>query len=93
MPNHLHGILIIEYDKALSDIDENKFRIQSNSLGSIIGQFKSVVTKRIRNAGEDSFSWHPRFYEHIIRSEKALYNIRKYIQLNPLKWELDEYYL
>ncbi len=27
--------------------------------------------------------WQPNYYEHIIRNEKALYKIRKYIQENP----------
>ncbi len=92
MPNHLHGILIIDSDKFYADVNDNSFKLLPNSLGSIIGQFKSIVTKRIREIGNVEFSWHPRFYEHIIRSENALFNIRKYIQLNPLKWELDEYY-
>ena len=91
MPNHLHGILILDNNNPSVDNDENAFRIQANSLGSIIGQFKSIVTKRIRDSGENMFCWQPGYYEHIIRSEKALYNIRRYIKLNPLKWELDEY--
>ena len=36
--------------------------------------------------------WQKGFYEHIIRNETDLFNIRKYIELNPLKWEIDEYY-
>ncbi len=35
------------------------------------------------------FQWQSRFYEHIIRDEKALRNIRQYIRENPLKWESD----
>ncbi len=33
--------------------------------------------------------WQRNYYEHIIRSEAALYAIRRYIQNNPLQWELD----
>ncbi|PIR93481.1 transposase [Candidatus Falkowbacteria bacterium CG10_big_fil_rev_8_21_14_0_10_43_10] len=61
---------------------------QANSLGSIINQFKSVCTKRIRKISPN-FTWQPRFYDHIIRNEYSLQNIRNYIYNNPLKWEID----
>ena len=32
------------------------------------------------------------FYEHIIRTEKDLFETRSYIENNPIKWETDEYY-
>lgn len=34
--------------------------------------------------------WQTRFYDRIIRNEKELFNIRKYIEQNPLKWELEK---
>jgi len=66
----------------------------ANSLGSIIGQFKSKVTKRLReiSGSSDLKIWQINYYEHIIKSEIDLQNIRKYITLNPLKWEIDEYF-
>ncbi|MCL6098133.1 MAG: hypothetical protein M1391_06140 [Bacteroidetes bacterium] len=64
-------------------------------MGNIIGSFKSASSKRIHKAQVESLSiiWQRNYYEHIIRNEKDLYNIRKYIELNPLKWELDENYV
>ena len=35
------------------------------------------------------FVWQKSFYDHIIRNEKSLNNIRQYIKNNPLKWEND----
>ncbi len=35
------------------------------------------------------FSWQPRFHDRIIRNEKELFNVRRYIQDNPLKWNDD----
>jgi len=67
--------------------------IKPNSLGSIIGQIKSITTKRIRAFGQLNFAWQPRFYDHIIRNEKDLFRIRKYIESNPLKWETEKYYI
>ena len=64
-------------------------RLCKGSLGAIVGQFKSVCTKRIWAAGHD-FAWQSRFYDEIIRSEASLSTIREYIQNNPLKWESDK---
>jgi len=63
-------------------------------LGAIIRGFKSVVTNRIRElTGDPELKiWQRNYYEHIIRNEIDLHSIRSYIELNPLKWELDEYY-
>ena len=36
------------------------------------------------------FGWQPRFYDHIVRDEDSLNQIRQYIIDNPLKWELDK---
>ena len=92
MPNHLHGILVInEGPKKTSHRDvSTKTYLRSQSLGAIIGQFKSVCTKRIRGCGFSRFGWQARFYEHIIRDESSLGNIRQYIVDNPAKWELDD---
>ena len=35
--------------------------------------------------------WQRNYYEHVIRSEKALAAIRQYIADNPLRWALDRY--
>lgn len=40
--------------------------------------------------GHTDFVWQPRFYDHIIRNEKSLREIRQYIIENPLKWALDK---
>ncbi len=61
-----------------------------NTLGTIINQFKSVCTKRIRAAGSVEFAWQSRFYDHIIRDEKSFERIRSYISANPLRWGDDE---
>ena len=66
--------------------------LKPNSLGSIIGQFKSACTKRIRKNENNNFAWQANYYDHIIRNQKDLDRIREYIQSNPLKWELDKFY-
>jgi REP element-mobilizing transposase RayT len=64
-------------------------RLQAGSLGAIVGQIKSVCTKRIRAAGHTEFGWQSRFYDHIIRDEGALQRIREYIANNPATWADD----
>ena len=101
MPNHFHGILIIERRDTSrcvpTKVNENrKFgEMQPGSLSVIMRSFKSAVTKKINELRSTPGKeiWQKGFYEHIIRNEKDLYNIRKYIELNPLQWEIDEYYL
>ena len=66
---------------------------KSGSLSVIIRSFKSAVTKNCRKNGFTQFEWLPRFYEHIIRSERYLEKIRQYIVKNPVKWKMDEYFI
>ena len=99
MPNHVHGIIIINNatvethcNASLPRIDgpwkTNQFGPQRNNLASIVRGFKSSV-KRICNKNGYHFQWQSRFYDRIIRDEKSLDYIREYIHYNPLKWELD----
>ena len=67
--------------------------IQPGSLGAIIRSFKSAVTKRI-NAQRDTPGapvWQRNYWEHVIRTERALDAIRRYITHNPARWHLDRY--
>jgi putative transposase len=99
MPNHVHGILIIEEDLVgnayMRSHKRNAFMhsLQDKTkmlLSKIIQQYKSSVTRKINSMQNDfKFEWQKSFYDHIIRSEKSLENIRQYTQSNPLKWELD----
>ncbi len=65
-------------------------RLVSRSLGAIIGQTKSVCTKRIRAAGFPEFEWQERFFDEIIWNKKTLMNVRAYILGNPAKWDTDK---
>jgi REP element-mobilizing transposase RayT len=69
-------------------VPTNRFGGQSKNLSSIIRGYKSAVTMYARKHGIN-FKWQTRFYEHIIRNNKELNQIREYIQNNPLKWHLD----
>ena len=99
MPNHFHGILIIKSRDTARCVPTNIVRkfgqMTPGSLPVIISSFKSAVTKRINKLRNSPGStiWQKNYYEHIIRNDLDLHNIRQYIELNTLKWELDEYFI
>jgi REP element-mobilizing transposase RayT len=73
-------------------IGQNRFQNQGkNSISSIVGSFKSAVTKHAHRLGFE-FAWQSRFYDNIIRDEKMYENIVQYINENPIKWENDKFY-
>jgi REP element-mobilizing transposase RayT len=66
-------------------------------LGDVVGAFKSITTvEYIRGVHEKQWPsffkrlWQRNYYEHIIRHEESLANIRQYIMDNPRQWALDE---
>jgi putative transposase len=112
MPNHVHGILIlndisnldpgleVQTEHALSlappapakSPGQQRFQNQGkNTVSSIIGSYKSAVTKYCNQLGFE-FGWQTRFYDHIIRDGRAFENISNYIINNPEKWDIDKFY-
>jgi len=85
MPNHIHAIIIIN-DVGL----RHASTLRKISLGNVIGSLKSAISKWAHTNGFTNFKWQRSFYDRIIRNEKELYQIRKYIVQNPLAWELDK---
>ena len=77
MPDHLHGILILEPAPEET----------AASLGIIMGTFKSKATKSIRAMGYRSFDWQDRFHDHILKNVQELEQARTYIRENPRRWE------
>ena len=94
MPNHVHGIIIINDVVGTRDrVSLRSFgNVEKSSLSIIINQFKGSITRFAHQNKFNKFKWQSRFYEHIIRNSYDLHRIRTYIRNNPLKWELDEYY-
>ncbi len=96
MPNHFHGIVYIEDTRAnsRSPLQQSRVGMGSETLSSMIAGFKSAVTKQIKQINTNSLStvWQRNYYEHIIRDESELDQIREYIANNPLKWQEDKYY-
>jgi hypothetical protein len=60
-------------------------------LPEIIRAFKAFSSRRINELrGTPGIPiWQRNYYEHVIRDEEDLNQIREYIINNPLKWDLD----
>ena len=99
MPNHIHGILIIETTNAGANehfrylnVGAKNFsppRGTSKTIGSVIRGFKIGVTKWMRQNTEVKNVWQRNYYEHVIRNDEELNEIREYIITNPRKWDMD----
>ena len=65
------------------------------TVGNIIRAFKARCTCAINKVNESVgiSVWQRNYYEHIIRNEEAYLKIAEYIQINPLQWQDDTYYL
>ena len=98
MPNHVHGIILILDDDIVPCDRRGGSRTaltrtapttaKRKPLGRLIGAFKTVSTKRIneiRHTPEDRF-WQRNYWEHIIRDESSLAQIRQYVINNPARW-------
>ena len=102
MLNHLHGVIIIDDTRrcdAFGGVPAAKVKssgtLPAGSLGAIIGQFKAAVTRRAKfpQLYCDQRIWQRNYHEHIIRDEKSLNEIRRYIIENPARWNDDSMYV
>ena len=95
MPNHIHFIFaFIDPENATDDFEIKAIRL-SKSLGSLVATFKGEVTKMVRRSTRDFELrvWQRGYYDRIIRDENEHNRTRKYIRLNPEKWEDDSGYV
>ena len=63
-----------------------------HSMGAIVGSYKSAVTKRIneRRNTPGATVWQRNYYEHVIRNDESLNQIRQYILENTIRRHLDQ---
>ena len=122
MPNHIHGILILnDPDPAVGSLaafavetgdpvdtghavdtghvlylphapSQKRYQNQGkNTVSSMIGSYKSAVTRHARRLGWE-FEWQSRFHDHIIRDDAAFERIKNYINNNPKNWKEDKFF-
>ena len=104
MPNHVHGIIIIEsagvdlrVNPAEIDTANGRTHGSAPTLGTIIQWFKTMTTNEyirgIKNLGWRPFDrrlWQRNYYEHIIRNQQDWERIHDYILANPANRDDDK---
>lgn len=97
MPNHVHGILILNGNDAVGPghalalhANPRYQNIGKNTISSIIGSYKSAVTK-FCNQLELPFGWQSLFHDHVIRNDASFQSISEYIRNNPANWKDDKF--
>jgi len=85
MPNHFHGIMLIMNERRGGS---RTAPTKQKPLGRLIDAFKTVSTKQINEYRDTPHAplWQRNYYEHVIRNETDLEEIREYIENNPIKW-------
>ena len=102
MPDHVHLLFGIVGDDASSNASAQSIvgatrRVApterkrqagppSGSIGAIIGQYKSAVTKRIRQQDPAVRVWQRGYHDRIVRTGHEADAIRRYIAENPSSW-------
>jgi len=96
MPNHIHGILILNNadpsvpDPPLSPSQKRFRNPGKNTVSSIIGGYKSAVSRHAHRLGIP-MAWQSRFHDHIIRDDAEYQRINDYIESNPKNWCRDKF--
>ena len=87
MPDHIHGIIWINNtfksrDTACRVSTERFGKPVRGSIPTIVRSYKSAVTKRIHRIEPQIKVWQSNYYDHIVRNDQDLENIRTYIKYN-----------
>ena len=72
MPNHIHAIIVLNGNTV--------------PLSTIIGQYKSAVTRQLHKISPDISIWQDSFHDHVIQNQKDYERIWSYIDANPARW-------
>lgn len=91
MPNHFHGILGL-------GVGDNGSHT-SSSVAEVMNWFKSATTveyiQGVKTLGWPRFVkhlWLEGYHDHIIRDDRDLERVRRYIESNAANWQKDGFY-
>ena len=101
MPNHIHGIVIITENTEHCDRQSGQAQgpapTKSLALSDIVKQYKPMTINQyirgVRQNGWPPFPgrlWQRNYWEHVVRDESELQQIREYIRDNPANWASDQ---
>ena len=105
MPNHIHGIVeimpVVGAGHALplrnphihcrGDACVAPTCRPKTTLATIVGSYKSAISKHAHRLGYVDFAWQRNYFENIIRNDQSHQHIAQYITNNPAMWENDRY--
>ena len=101
MPNHVHMVVMLTQGNELVGAGLKPALVHGSAptsgapkrhgLAEIVRAFKTFSSRRIneRRGFQGTPLWQRNYYEHIIRNERALNHIRRYIIENPARWGQD----
>ena len=89
MPNHVHGLLTLL-------VPDGPTLDGCASLSDVVGWFKTETTNRyirgVKRLGWEPFEgklWQRGFHDEIVRTERGVERVRRYIAANPADWPED----
>ncbi|MCF8247081.1 MAG: hypothetical protein K9J37_21800 [Saprospiraceae bacterium] len=102
MPNHMHGILIINDIPNIEAVDLNDTKVAwaiKPTLGNIVGAYCSIAQNECLKLWKEEYPqeymgkvFQRNYHEHIIRNEKSFDLISNYIINNPANWNADKFF-
>lgn len=83
----VHDPLVDNPNSKKSSPSQSRFQNQGkNTISSIVGSYKSAVSKHAHRLGLE-FAWQSRFHDHIIRDADEFERISDYIRKNVKNWK------
>ena len=77
MPNHLHGIVALRSTGS------------SVTVGLLVRTFKGAAARAVRVSVMPDFAWQRGYHERVVRNERELIALRRYVEDNPRSWSHD----
>jgi putative transposase len=93
MPDHFHALVwFVDDGNEPNRPQMESLKIhgtQPRSLEALVQNFKSATSKRINQMRKSPGMrvWQRNYYEHVVRDDRDLENIRQYIRENPYRKE------
>ncbi|HHX07966.1 MAG TPA: hypothetical protein GX730_00830 [Chloroflexi bacterium] len=81
MPNHIHLLISLQNQE------------KDSTLSTIIGSYKSGVSRVARQIFPELELWQKSFSDHVIRDENDLLTHSEYIKANVERWRGDKYFI
>ena len=90
MPNHIHLLLLLSDCGTDGRGDPSP---TTPSIVDVIAWLKYKITQECNMGGEVKKIFQRSFHDHVVRNRHDYEEITRYIEENPLKWELDCFYI